>query len=71
MVHVVRLHRNGHSVAFIIPRAMVRALAWNRGDQVAVHIQAGQLVVRRLDVEELVHPLRPLSKDAGAPARKR
>lgn len=53
---VRRLGRNGNSTIVGIPKSICRALGMQRGDNVALYVEDGRLIVRKLTDEELVGP---------------
>jgi antitoxin component of MazEF toxin-antitoxin module len=56
MVRLARLTRNGNSVSVSIPPAFLRELQLHRGDTVALGVDAGRLVARKVSDQELMPP---------------
>lgn len=58
MVRTRRLARNGNSTVLTVPLCIMRALGWRRGELVALGIEDGRLVGRKLDESELLAKIR-------------
>lgn len=56
MILIRRLVRNGNSVCVSIPRAIVGSLGLQIGDNVALFVEDGRMILRRVTDAELVGP---------------
>lgn len=68
---IVRLNRTGNSLTLVVPRSVLQALGWKRGETLAVGAEAGRLVAKAIDLQEaLSTPLRASARRALARQRR-
>ncbi len=71
MVRLARLSRNGNSVSVSVPPPFLRELHWRRGDLVALAVEGGRLVGRKVEENTLVAAPPPDSAFEGGRTRRR
>lgn len=47
-MHIGKLTALGNSLAVVIPRSVLRELAWSRGDYIAVGIDEGEVLLQNV-----------------------
>lgn len=71
MIRIARLSRNGNSLGVTVHPALLRELQWRRGDAIAVGVDTGRLVCRKVQEAELLPPPPPESSFAAGRRRRR
>ena len=52
-----KIRRAGNSLTVAIPREMVEALNWTRGDDVLVVVDGEKCIIQKIDADHLVHAM--------------